>query len=228
MKESLPHDLDRLADVVAYNDWIVHRARPWLRGSVLDAGAGIGTHTDRLAESAEMVVALEPDPALAALLRRRVNATVVVGDATAVSGPFDVIACFNVLEHINDDQTMLHRFSELLAPGGHLLLLVPAHPWLLCSLDRAFGHFRRYTAGDLRRKLQEAELIPCQIKYVNPIGAVGWFFHGKVLRREHLPVGALTIYSRLVPTLRYLDRLHLPLGLSVWAVAGRPLVDQAE
>ena len=187
MNESLPHDLERLAGVGAYNDWIVQRAQPWLRGCVLDAGAGIGTHTGKLAESADTVVALEPDAALAELFRRRVDATVVVGDATNVSGPFDAIACFNVLEHIDDNRTTLERFSALLAPDGHLLLLVPAHPRLFCSLDRAFGHARRYTVGDVQNKLREAGLTPCQINYVNPIGTVGRSFSANSLDKSTCP-----------------------------------------
>jgi 16S rRNA A1518/A1519 N6-dimethyltransferase RsmA/KsgA/DIM1 with predicted DNA glycosylase/AP lyase activity len=58
--ERLAHDLDATANLHAYNAWLVERARPWLRGRVLDAGAGIGTHTVRLQQHADEVVALEP------------------------------------------------------------------------------------------------------------------------------------------------------------------------
>jgi SAM-dependent methyltransferase len=219
MRQPLPHDLDRMANADSYNDWVVALARPWLRGRVLDVGAGIGTHTAEIARLASGVVAVEPDPVLAETLRGRVNATVVVGDATTVDPPFDAITCFNVLEHIDDDRATLRRFRELLEPNGHLLLLVPAHPRLFGSLDRTFEHSRRYTLDELRAKLADADLVPRQLAYVNPVGALGWFVHGKILRREHLPLWGLTLFDRLVPALRHLDRLRLPLGLSVWAVA---------
>jgi hypothetical protein len=57
------------------------------------------------------------------------------------------------------------------------------------------------------------------VRYVNPLGALGWFVSARVLRRTYVPTGPLRLYDRLVPTLRLLDRLRLPLGLSVWARA---------
>jgi hypothetical protein len=148
----LPHDLDAMAGAEAYNAWVVDRGARWIHGRVLDVGAGIGTHTSRLLPLADEVVALEPEAELAALLRQEhPSLTIVEGDATAVEGPFDAIVCFNVLEHIAADEGTLLRFRQLLAPDGTLLLLVPAHPVLLGSLDRAFGHERRYTKAELGR-----------------------------------------------------------------------------
>jgi SAM-dependent methyltransferase len=209
-----------MAGADAYNGWLVERAAPWLRGRVLDAGAGIGTHTERLRDLSDEVVALEPAPELAALLRRRVpGITVVEGDATAVEGPFDAILCFNVLEHIADDAGTLRRFRELLAPGGALLLLVPAHPALFGSLDRAFGHERRYGKSDLRASLETAGLRVERMRHVNPVGSVGWLIQARILRRDHLPTSLLGAYDRLVPVFRSLDAVPLPFGLSLWAVA---------
>src|SRR5438034_5577236 len=90
--QALAHDLHAMAGAGAYNDWLIDRARPWLRGRVLDVGAGIGTHTRQLLGLVDEVVALEPESELAELLRRNVDgAEVVVGDVSAVDGPFDAI-----------------------------------------------------------------------------------------------------------------------------------------
>jgi SAM-dependent methyltransferase len=218
--EPLAHDLDAMAGADAYNDWLIRRARPWLHGRVLDVGAGIGTHTIRLRELAAEVVALEPDAELAAILRGRADGVEVVeADAEAVDGPFDAIVCFNVLEHIADDVGTLRRFAALLAPAGALLLLVPAHPALYGSLDRTFGHERRYGARELRGKLAEAGLEPTVLRHVNPVGAAGWLVQARIRRGEHLGGGGLKLYDRLVPVLRPLDAIPLPVGLSLWAVA---------
>ena len=208
----------------AYNDWVFDRARPHLGRRVLDAGAGIGTFTELAAEGRE-VVAVEPDPEQLAILRERVagqaNVQVVEGTVEDVSGTFDSILCLNVLEHIPDDRGTLRRFHELLAPGGSLLLLVPAHPALYGGIDRAVDHQRRYTKAGLSDCLREAGFTVAELRLVNPLGALGWFVSSRVLKREQIPEGPLRVYDKLVPALRMLDRVDVGVGLSVWAVARR-------
>ena len=208
----------------AYNDWVFERARPHLGHRVLDAGAGIGTFTELAAEGRE-VVAVEPDPEQLAILRERVaggtNVQVIEGTVEDVSGTFDSILCLNVLEHIPDDRGTLRRFHELLAPGGSLLLLVPAHPALYGGIDRAVDHQRRYTKAGLSECLREAGFTVAELRLVNPLGALGWFVSSRVLKREQIPEGPLRVYDKLVPALRMLDRVDVGVGLSVWAVARR-------
>ncbi len=220
MAHPLAHDLDAMAGAESYNAWLIDRARPWLRGRMLDFGAGIGTHTNQLRGLADEVVALEPDRELAEILRREVgDATIVEGDASDVEGPFDAILCFNVLEHIADDEGTLRHLHELLAPDGALLLLVPAHPALHGTIDRAFGHERRYGKRELRGKLRRAGFEIEVLRNVNPVGALGWLLQARIRRRARMSYRGLALYDRLVPALRLLDALPLPVGLSLWSVA---------
>jgi SAM-dependent methyltransferase len=221
--------LDRMAGAANYNAWLLDRAQPFIGQRVLDFGAGIGTFTAALAERAE-VVAVEPDPEFAPRLRERfahnARVTVVQGDADWLAGDdahdsFDTVLCLNVLEHIQDDAAVLRGFHDSLSPGGHLLLLVPAHRSLFGEIDRSVGHERRYSRGSLRHLLERTGLEPIELRYVNPLGAVGWFVASRLLRRDQVPEGPLHAYDQLVPMLRRLDRLHLPFGLSLWAVARR-------
>jgi SAM-dependent methyltransferase len=219
---ALAHDLEAMAGATAYNEWIVARARPWLHGRVLDVGAGIGTHTVQLLEHADEVVAVEPEPEFASILRVRVDGarvTVVEGDADDVDGPFDAIACFNVLEHIADDPGTLRRFGELLGPDGALLLLVPAHRALYGTLDRSFGHERRYGKLELRGKLEAAGFKPLVLRHVNPVAALGWLMQARIRRRPRMSYRGLDLYDRLVPVFRAVEPVPTPFGLSLWAVA---------
>ena len=86
-----------------YNAWLLERARPYLGPRVLDVGAGIGTFTAELARTADAVVALEPDPEEAEVLRKRFadEDRVKVLQCTAAElpadeAPFDAAICFNV------------------------------------------------------------------------------------------------------------------------------------
>jgi SAM-dependent methyltransferase len=220
----------RMDNAHQYNAWLLARGRPWLGRRILDAGAGLGTFVDMLPATAD-VVAVEPDPAFAQALRERFAARprvrVVETDLDGLAADpqltsFDTIVCFNVLEHVPDDEAALATFTAKLRPGGHLLLIVPAHPRLFGEIDRQVGHERRYERHQVRARLSGAGLEPIDVRYVNPVGALGWLVSSVWLRRPAVPGGPLTVYDRLVPLLRPLDRLPLPFGLSVWSVARRP------
>jgi SAM-dependent methyltransferase len=69
---------------------------------------------------------------------------------------FDVIGAFDVLEHIEDDVAVIEQVAKALRPGGGLLATVPQHPALWSAQDVHASHVRRYTARDLRRKVEAA------------------------------------------------------------------------
>jgi SAM-dependent methyltransferase len=221
------HDevLLELANARNYNDWLFMRAAPYLGARMLDVGAGIGTFSELAAARGVAVTALEPDEEFAAFLRRRFDGSieVVQADAFAFSRPdtFDSILCFNVLEHVDDEASAVRHFRDLLAPGGRLLLLVPAHAWLFSPFDNAVGHERRYEAEPLRSLLGDGGLIVETLRYVNPVGALGWLVSMRMLRRRALPGGQVRLFDRLVPVLRPLDRVPLRFGQSLWAIARR-------
>jgi hypothetical protein len=86
------------------------------------------------------------------------------------------------------------------------------------------GHRRRYTTTRLGALLRGAGFEIEELRHVNPVGALGWLLWFRLRRpRRGWPATPYRIYDRLVPLLRPLDRLRLPVGLSLWAVARRPL-----
>jgi SAM-dependent methyltransferase len=212
-----------------YNRWLLARATPYLGRRVLDVGAGIGTFTEQVADG-RFVVALEPDPAFVPALRsrfaRRTNvevAAVPLDELAASSAEaFDSIVCFNVLEHIADDAGALARLFGLLEPGGVLLALVPAHPFAYGSIDAMLGHERRYRKRQLATLLVRAGFEIERLAHVNPVGIAGWFVAGRIARSRQIPSGPLRLFDRCIPLFTALDRLHLPVGLSLWTVARRP------
>jgi SAM-dependent methyltransferase len=71
-------------------------------------------------------------------------------------GEFDVIAAFDVLEHIAEDQQVLGEMRTALKPGGGMLLTVPQHPWLWSAVDDYGEHKRRYRKAELEAKVSAA------------------------------------------------------------------------
>jgi hypothetical protein len=78
---------------------------------------------------------------------------------------FNLIGIFDVLEHIDDDSRVLRALRSWAAPGGALLVTVPAGPSLWSRFDVAACHRRRYTVQTLRQKLVLADF---KIEYLSP------------------------------------------------------------
>ena len=79
----------------------------------------------------------------------------VCGSATALpfhDGAFDVVAAFDVIEHVEPEHLVLAELHRVLETGGRLLVSVPAYNWAWSDHDTANGHHRRYT----RRRLVDA------------------------------------------------------------------------
>lgn len=169
--------------------------RPYIRGHVLEVGAGIGSNTAGFAtERFESWTCLEPDQDLAERIpndlddRRRV----VTGTLTDVSpeSRFDAILYIDVLEHIADDRGETTRASRYLADEGCLVVLAPAHPFLYSEFDRAVGHCRRYTRASLRAAVP-AELHEEKVVALDSVGLLAslgnrWLLNQAVPTRRQI------------------------------------------
>jgi hypothetical protein len=80
---------------------------------------------------------------------------------------------------------------------------------------------RRYSKAPLRERLVKAGFEIETLRHVNPVGALGWLARVALRSDPEWPSGSFAVFDRLVPVLRPLDRLRLPFGLSLWAVARR-------
>ncbi len=70
------------------------------------------------------------------------------------SEAYDVVGAFDVLEHIEEDQTVLHELWRACKQG--IVLTVPQHKFLWSAVDEYACHKRRYSAAELQRKVEEA------------------------------------------------------------------------
>jgi SAM-dependent methyltransferase len=101
-----------------------------LSGRVLEVGAGVGTNFPNYPEAVEQVIAVEPEPRLAALARAAAAVVpvpvVVIGDTAEGFSDgelFDVVVCSLVLCSVRDPAGVLRRLYSLLRPGGQLRYL---------------------------------------------------------------------------------------------------------
>jgi len=82
-------------------------------------------------------------------------------------GGYDVVALFDVLEHLDDDVVALRLAGSLLTAGGLLVATVPAHRFLWSPHDVINHHRRRYARRELRDRIREAGLRVERITYFN-------------------------------------------------------------
>ena len=220
--------LQRMKKLHRYNQWIFSKFQPYLGRRVLETGSGIGNITKFLLDR-DLIIATDVEPKYLTLLKNTFGKyKKFMIEQLDISGTevkryqsyhIDSVICFNVLEHIEQDEKPLKRIFELLEPGGRLLLLVPSHPWLYGSLDEHLGHQRRYGKKELRNKLETAGFRVIFLQHFNRIGILGWFLDSRILRRKRLPPFQLRIYNLFVPLFKLEKFFPLPFGTSLLAVA---------
>jgi len=215
-----------------YNHWIFGKLRDHVGGRVIEVGSGIGNIIAELVNhpQVEQIVATDHAPGSLNVLRDRFGRDsfidTVIWDANqpvpeVLAGQtFDTVICSNVLEHVEDHRAALKSMRRLLKADGKLLLLVPAHPALFCAMDRELGHFRRYRGSELRSLLTDAGFEVDRILDHNFFGIIGWLISGKLMGKKALSNGDIRRFDRLVPILRHLDPLLVPIfgGISLIAI----------
>ncbi len=222
--------LERMDGAVHYNQWLGRRFREHLGRRVLEIGAGIGTITRELESGLELLIALEVDrfyvDRLKNLFRGKPHIRPYLSDVALADWEslqkekLDTIVLSNVLEHIPDDASAVRRFRQILAPGGRVVILVPALQQLFGAIDEAVGHHRRYTPATLRAVLEENGFQVETLEWMNLAGLPGWFINSRLLRRRSVPKLQLKIYDTLAPLIAKAEsHVKLPVGMSLFAVA---------
>ena len=222
--------LRRMAATDGYSQLIIQRIQSDVGQRVLEVGSGLGNVSAHLGRRELLVVSDITDSYLEKLQRRfSGNSRVSVVRYDLNEGAredlkelgLDTIICLNVLEHIQDDAGALQGLADMLCPGGRLVLLVPAHPALYSPLDRNLDHFRRYRRPQLIRLLARNGFKVERSFHFNMLGALGWWFNGRVLRRKVLPGGQLRLFNMVARLLRFEAYFHPPFGLSLVVTARR-------
>ncbi len=112
-----------------------------------------------------------------------------------------------MLEHIADDAAELAAAANHLAPGGHLVVLGPAHQFLFSAFDEAIGHYRRYNS----RSLAALTPIGCTLQHCCMLDAAGFFAslaNAALLRAAAPSPRQIRLWDGvLVPISRVLDRV---------------------
>jgi hypothetical protein len=228
-------ELELFAAATVWKAYFRRHIDPYLGDDVLEVGAGLGGTTKLLCrpgDGAGAWLCLEPDAKLARDLEEAIACGQLPGRCRVMVGTldqvppdllFDTILYIDVLEHIADDRGELVRAAAHLKPGGHLVVLGPAHAWLFSPFDAAIGHYRRYTRTTLR-SLTPDGLVPVRSRYLDSIGLLASLGNRLILKHAQPNPRQIAFWDKiLVRCSRVVDPLvGYSLGKSVVSIWERP------
>jgi SAM-dependent methyltransferase len=207
---------------------------PRARARILDAGCGTGNNLRHLAALGTAVGVDVSEDAI----RFSRDRGVAVARASVLALPFreqsfDLVTSFDVLYHqwVQDDAAAVRELVRVLAPGGLLLVRVPALRMLWGAHDEAVHSRHRYTRGELRRLFEQAGLTVLRASYANTL-----LFPLLLARRTldrltdrhgsdvgFLPAPLETGFRALLAIeARLVRHVSLPVGASVFALGRKP------
>ena len=210
-------ELELFADATNWKAYVAGHITPHVTGRVLEVGAGIGSNIANLTNGKVTDwLALEPDPQLTAEIERKSRdgdlppfCRIMTGTLDDIPSHerFDTILYVDVLEHIDDDRSEVDKAARLLALGGRLVVLAPAHQFLFSAFDRSIGHFRRYNMPSLRALTP----VGCRVVRLFMLDSAGFFLSlaNRVILRSAMPTKSqIAIWDRMVvPISRIADWL---------------------
>jgi SAM-dependent methyltransferase len=206
-------ELELFRDCLRWKTYVGDVVAPFLAGRVLEVGAGIGGTTRALCErgAATSWTALEPDPGLFEELEGNLRDVEIVEPTLGTleeidaGSRFDCIVYVDVLEHVEDDAAELRRAARRLRPGGHLVVVSPAHAFLYTAFDRAIGHHRRYSPRALAA-LGPPGLSLVRRQLLDSVGLMASAANRLLLRQAMPTRRQLHVWDRwMIPASRLLD-----------------------
>jgi 2-polyprenyl-3-methyl-5-hydroxy-6-metoxy-1,4-benzoquinol methylase len=180
---------------------------PYLRGNVLEVGAGIGGTTKILCDGRQTDwICLEPDESQVSQIKSLIVSNKLPSYCKAISGTlhdfsthklFDVILYIDVIEHIEKDDEELRLATQFLKPGGILIILVPALQWLFSPFDQAIGHYKRYTMTTLRT-ITPASMVEKKMFYLDGLGVFASLVNKFILKRSYPTPKQIYFWDRFI------------------------------
>ncbi len=199
-------ELLNLEEIKNYNTSIVKSSMKYatIPKNVIDFGAGIGTLSLIFRDLFSInPVCIEVDKINKEFLIKR-NFD-VYDDLSNLKNNADLIFSSNVLEHIEDDLSILNDLKNKLNLNGKLFLYLPAKMILWSNMDNVVGHYRRYEIKDLKKKCERVGLKIHTLHYADSIGFFASFAIKVFGYNKNTGIGSLS-------SLKFYDRWIFPIS----------------
>lgn len=200
---------------------------------ILDVGCGTCGMAEYLSKDFNVVAIDTSELALEYCKKRGVENSFL---STLDSFPKDkynikAITILDVIEHIEDDKSIVKQLYDLLPTGGYIIASVPAYQFLWSFHDEVHKHYRRYRLSNFRRLISNAGFQIQFATYFNsflfPV-ALAKRFIDKLFNLEKRNEYAIEIVPKPINTIftkifefekTFFPKISFPFGLSILLVA---------
>jgi SAM-dependent methyltransferase len=198
-----------------WKTYFSNQIKPFIKGKVLEVGAGLGATTKLLNDgSPEKWILLEPDERMKLILQKKIfendlppNCFFQNGILQDINEKFDTIIYIDVLEHIKADAEEINFASTLLNPKGNLVILAPAFNILYSPFDNQIGHHRRYTKKMLRA-IKPEKLSQIKNHYYDTLGFFAALINRLILKQKYPTEKQVQLWDRLmIPLSKIMDKI---------------------
>ena len=224
--------LDAMEQAPRFNEWMYESVKPWLGARVAELGVGRGNLSKFIRQHEHVLLTDYRTDYLEELRGKwqhhphltigKLDMTMRADYEQLRSFAPESVVFLNVLEHIEDDASVLANLHEVVPAGSRVIVLVPYNMKLFSEFDRQLGHFRRYGESELENKFRAAGFEVETQFFFNKIGVLAWYAANTLGKQSALKPWQLKIYNFLTPLFRVLDKILPTSGLSTIVVGRKP------
>jgi SAM-dependent methyltransferase len=176
----------------------------YIKGDTLEAGAGLGINTRYLInDRVTSWTFVEPDASLSSKIPANTSEIsipkkVITGTIDNIkTEKFDTIIYIDVLEHIEKSKEEIMKIRDLLKPGGHMIILVPAYQYLFNEFDEKLGHYRRYNKSLLRSEVN-SQLEEKELFYLDSCGLMASLVNKLFLKQAAINLSQVRFWDKVM------------------------------
>lgn len=211
---------------------------------ILDAGCGAGGNITALSPYGT-VFGIDYSPLALQYAQKRHPDRLMRADITHLpyaDASFDLVTSFDVLYMVQDDESGFRELSRVTREGGYVLVRLAAMQSLYGAHDVVVKTLRRYSAEEVRTKMQSAGLEIVKLSYANslllPLVYItrkiqNWQIQKGAQAESDVNATAEPLNSLLAGILKLEGRwiangLSFPAGVSLFALAQKPIESHSQ
>ena len=217
-----------------YRDYQIDIIKKELKGTVAEIGPGNGSLCEKYNIYCDNVVLFEPSKNLFKNLETKFQSNEKIkidnSEFSSSNKKFDCFLLMDVIEHIENPQTLIKSLYDSLNENGKILINVPAFQHLYSKFDEDVGHFKRYTKSSFVKELLLIKPKKVKMFYYDFLGyflslvSQLLFLVSKKYKKNYKKdfKSKIKLWNYLIPISKILDRCAInSLGKSLFIIINK-------